>query len=61
MNRSSFEHKWTERSIGTGENNMTLTNYWWLLIWVFVGGLILSVYIPKYHEVVLGKMETRAE
>ena len=38
---------------------MTLTNYWWLLIWAFAGGLILSVYIPKRHEIVLGKTEER--
>ena len=38
---------------------MTLTNYWWLLIWVFVGGMILSVYIPKRHEIVLGQTEER--
>ena len=38
---------------------MTLTNYWWLLIWIFAGGLILSIYIPKHHEVVLGKTEIR--
>lgn len=38
---------------------MTLTNYWWLLIWVFVGGMFLSVYIPKRHEIVLGQTEER--
>ncbi len=38
---------------------MTLTNYWWLLIWIFAGGLILCIYIPKHHEVVLGKTEIR--
>lgn len=26
------------------EKKMTLTNYWWLLIWLFTGGLILVVY-----------------
>ena len=38
---------------------MTLTNYWWLLIWVFVGGAILSVFVPKRQEIVLGKIEER--
>lgn len=38
---------------------MTLTNYWWLLIWIFLGGGILSYVIPKQKEVVLGKVETR--
>ena len=23
--------------------NMTLTNYWWLLIWLFTGGIVLAV------------------
>lgn len=32
---------------------MTLTNYWWLLIWCFVGGFILSSFFPKRREVVL--------
>ena len=50
---------WIGGIIETGENNMTLTNYWWLLIWAFAGGLILSVYIPKRHEIVLGKTEER--
>ena len=26
---------------------MTLTNYWWLLIWLFTGGLALAAYFPK--------------
>lgn len=34
---------------------MTLTNYWWLLIWLFVGGLFLINYFPKQQEIVLGK------
>lgn len=44
---------------GTGENVMTLTNYWWLLIWLFIGGGILAVFVPKQKELVLGKMEER--
>lgn len=38
---------------------MTLTNYWWLLIWVFIGGAVLSVFIPRRQELVLGKTEKR--
>lgn len=38
---------------------MTLTNYWWLLIWLFVGGGILTILIPKQRELVEGKMEER--
>lgn len=38
---------------------MTLTNYWWLLIWVFVGGGALAVSMPKRQEFVLGKKEER--
>ena len=30
--------------------NLTLTNYWWLLIWLFVGGAICN-YFPKRREV----------
>ena len=29
---------------------MTLTNYWWLLIWIFAGGIILNS-LPKQKEV----------
>ena len=29
---------------------MTLTNYWWLLIWLFAGGIILNS-LPKQKEV----------
>ena len=38
---------------------MTLTNYWWLLIWMFTVGAFLAVYGPKKKEVVLGKVEKR--
>lgn len=34
---------------------MTLTNYWWLLIWIFVGGIVMHCVDPKCREVVLGK------
>ena len=34
---------------------MTLTNYWWLLIWVFVGGGALMILVPKQRELVNGK------
>lgn len=38
---------------------MTLTNYWWLLIWLFLGGGFLVLAFPKRNEVVLGKVEKR--
>lgn len=38
---------------------MTLTNYWWLLIWLFVGGGVLAVAISKQKLYVLGKYEDR--
>lgn len=38
---------------------MTLTNYWWLLIWLFIGGGALAVLTPKRQEIVLGKTEER--
>ena len=38
---------------------MTLTNYWWLLIWLFVGGAFLVYFIPKRQEIVLGNREER--
>lgn len=30
--------------------SLTLTNYWWLLIWLFLGGMICKRF-PKRHEV----------
>lgn len=38
---------------------MTLTNYWWLLIWMFTGAAFLAIFVPKRQEMVLGKKETR--
>lgn len=38
---------------------MTLTNYWWLLIWMFTGAAFLAVFMPKREEIVLGKKEMR--
>ena len=37
---------------------MTLTNYWWLLIWIFIGGL-LAFFIPKQQELVNGRKVER--
>lgn len=37
---------------------MTLTNYWWLLIWLFFGGALAS-YLPKRQELVNGRTEKR--
>lgn len=39
--------------------DMTLTNYWWLLIWLFVGGAFLVYFVPKRQEIVLGNREER--
>ncbi|WP_435645162.1 EpsG family protein [Butyricicoccus porcorum] len=38
---------------------MTLTNYWWLLIWMFTGGLFLKVFSSRKRELVGGQVETR--
>lgn len=38
---------------------MALTNYWWLLIWIFAGGGILTFLIPKKQEMVNGKIVER--
>lgn len=38
---------------------MTLTNYWWIVIWLFSGGLFFSVFYPKQKELVMGKQEIR--
>lgn len=38
---------------------MTLHNYWWLLIWLFLFGGISIAFIPKQEEYVLGKRVVR--
>lgn len=38
---------------------VTLTNYWWLLIWMFTGGLFLKVFSSRKRELVGGQIETR--
>ena len=38
---------------------MTLTNYWWLLIWLVLAGGILAIAVPKVPVKVLGKTEYR--
>ncbi len=38
---------------------MTLTNYWWLLIWMFTGGALIALCAPKKKEFVCGKLEER--
>lgn len=40
---------------------MTLTNYWWLLIWVFIGGAFLACFFPKRGEIVCSGVEERWE
>ena len=50
---------WTRRIIETGEGDMTITNYWWYIIWMFVGGGILAVAFPKQDVLVMGEKQTR--
>lgn len=38
---------------------MTLTNYWWVLIWLFVAGVFCISAIPQKREIILGKSEYR--
>lgn len=38
--------------------SLTLTNYWWLLIWLFLGGAICR-YFPKRREVLGDQIATR--
>lgn len=38
---------------------MTLKNYWWLLIWLFIVGGFTLVYPPQREEIVLGKKHYR--
>lgn len=34
---------------------MALTNYWWLLIWIFAAGGIMAVVVPKQKKLFVGK------
>ena len=38
---------------------MTLNNFGWLIIWMFIGGAFFSIYPLKRKEIVLGKKEER--
>ena len=38
---------------------MNLTNYWWLLIWLFTGGAVMAFCFPRKREYVFGKVEER--
>lgn len=38
---------------------MELTNYWLLVIWIFVGGAILTIVFPQKQEEVLGEKVNR--
>lgn len=38
---------------------MELTNFWWLLVWVFIGGYVLNYYMPKETFIVAGKKEEK--
>lgn len=35
---------------------MTLTNYWWLLIWLVGAGLLLSIAVPKQQVCLSGQI-----
>ncbi len=38
---------------------MTLTNYWWLIIWIIGGGVLLLMFRVKRTETVMGREEER--
>ena len=38
---------------------MTLTNYWWLLIWLFIAGVVFCMFPVTRYENVFGKREVR--
>lgn len=38
---------------------MTLTNYWWLLGWLVIGGGVLALAVPRKPVRILGKIEYR--
>ena len=37
---------------------MVLTNYWWLLVWIFLAGALFSLF-PRQKIVISGKREYR--
>ena len=38
---------------------MVINNYWWLLIWIMTGGILVGNVIPQEQVSVCGKMEKR--
>ena len=38
---------------------MTLTNFWWLLIWLFTGGILIAFFSPKEKIVINGRIKER--
>ncbi|MGN0251618.1 MAG: EpsG family protein [Oliverpabstia sp.] len=38
---------------------MTLTNYWWLLLWLVIAGGILAITVPRQPVQIMGKIEYR--
>ena len=34
---------------------MTINNYWWLLIWIITGGLLISKIVPMEQITVCGR------
>ena len=38
---------------------MSITNYWFQLIWILTAGIILTRFLPKKQEIVMGRIEER--
>ena len=38
---------------------MSITNYWFQLIWILTAGIILTRFLPKKQEIVMGRTEER--
>ena len=34
---------------------MSITNYWFQLIWILTAGIILTRFLPKKQEIVMGR------
>ena len=38
---------------------MSITNYWFQLIWLLTVGMVLAISLPKKQEIVMGRIEER--
>ena len=36
---------------------MSITNYWFQLIWLLTVGMVLAISLPKKQEIVMGRIE----